>query len=142
MWRGEVASAGRQGRQRRWDRPERVYPADRLEVSVAESTRRRDERRLGALGIARATGTVLPSEPADVGAAGEPAVVAGVAGEWRVDPAAIGRPFTGRTAHRKGGTLVVHVIHQDVPFTPTMTDAVRHELDELASWLGLTTKGP
>ena len=37
-------------------------------------------------------------EPIDVGEAGEPAVVAGVAGEWRVDPEALGRDFEGRTA--------------------------------------------
>ena len=33
-----------------------------------------------------------------VGEAGEPAVVEGVKGEWRVDPAALGDDFEGRTA--------------------------------------------
>jgi uncharacterized protein YcaQ len=33
-----------------------------------------------------------------VGDAGEPAVVEGVKGEWRVDPAALGDEFEGRTA--------------------------------------------
>ena len=37
-------------------------------------------------------------EPWDVGAAGEPAVVEGVKGTWRVDPAQLGRPFAGRAA--------------------------------------------
>ncbi len=40
----------------------------------------------------------MPMEPADVGDAGEPAVVEGVKGEWRVDPAALGDEFEGRTA--------------------------------------------
>src|SRR5215211_5560587 len=40
----------------------------------------------------------MPVEPVDVGEAGEPAVVEGVKGEWRVDPAALGDDFEGRTA--------------------------------------------
>jgi hypothetical protein len=36
----------------------------------------------------------------------------------------------------------VHAIHEDVSFTRAMTDAVHHELDELASWLQLTALGP
>ena len=40
----------------------------------------------------------MPIEPVDVGDAGEPAVVEGVKGEWRVDPAALGADFEGRTA--------------------------------------------
>ncbi|HST67273.1 MAG TPA: crosslink repair DNA glycosylase YcaQ family protein [Mycobacteriales bacterium] len=107
MWRGEVAIAGRVGRQRRWDLPGRVYPAV-PEVSVEESERRRNERRLGALGIARPRGPVMPAEPVDVGAAGEPAVVEGVPGEWRVDPAQLGRPFTGRTALLSPFDRLVH----------------------------------
>ena len=42
------------------------------------------------------------------------------------------------TADRKAGTLVVHAIHEDLPFTGEVTEAVRHELDGLAAWLGLT----
>ena len=198
LWRGEVAVAGRRGRQRVWDRPERVYPADRPELPVAEARRQRDERRLRALGIARARTVVAPNEPADVGEAGEPAVVEGVPGEWRVHPEELGRPFRGRTAllspfdrlvhdrvrtadlfgfeyalemykpkaarrwgyfalpvlhhdalvgkvdataDRRGGTLVVHAVHEDVPFTPQITDAVRAELAGLADWLGLTLTG-
>ena len=33
-----------------------------------------------------------------MGEVGEPAVVEGVRGEWRVDPAQLGQPFTGRAA--------------------------------------------
>ncbi|MDV9169456.1 crosslink repair DNA glycosylase YcaQ family protein [Streptomyces sp. W16] len=95
--RGEVAIAGRAGRERLWDLASRVYP-DEPAVPVAEARRLRNERRLRALGIARATGTALPVEPAVVGEAGEPAVVAGVKGEWRVDPAYLERPFSGRAA--------------------------------------------
>jgi uncharacterized protein YcaQ len=37
-------------------------------------------------------------EPLDVGDAGEEAAVDGVKGTWRVDPALVGQPFTGRAA--------------------------------------------
>ena len=48
-------------------------------------------------------------EPADVGAAGEPAVVEGVDGEWRVDPALLpGQPFEGRTALLSPFDRLVH----------------------------------
>jgi uncharacterized protein len=95
--RGEVAVAGRQGRERLWDLSDRIYPDD--EVIPADQARRiRDEKRLRALGIARVQGPARPVEPDDVGPAGEPAVVEGVRGEWRVDPAQLDRPFTGRAA--------------------------------------------
>jgi uncharacterized protein YcaQ len=96
--RGEVAIAGRVGRERLWDLPERVYPADLEIPSVEEATRLRNERRLASLGIARRKARKVPIEPYDVGDAGEPAVVEGVKGEWRVDPAALGDDFGGRTA--------------------------------------------
>src|SRR5580692_10345428 len=78
--RGEVAVAGRKGRERLWDLAERVYP-DHPVVPAPEAERERDRRRLQALGIARFAGTELPGEPALVGRAGEPAVVEGVRGE-------------------------------------------------------------
>ena len=96
--RGEVAIAGRHGRQRLWDVPERVYPAGTPAISLEEASRERDRRRLRALGIARARGTAIPLDSVVVGDAGEPAVVEGVAGTWRVDPEALGKPFKGRTA--------------------------------------------
>ena len=98
MVRGEVAISGRVGRERVWDLPERVYPADVAVPSVEEAERERARRRLASLGIARQKGTALPVEPVIVGEAGEPAVVEGVKGEWRVDPAALGGDFEGRTA--------------------------------------------
>jgi hypothetical protein len=98
LGRGEVAINGRQGNQRLWDLSERVYPTGIEPVPREEAKRIRDERRLRGLGIARATGTVLPGEPIHVGDAGEPAVVEGSAGEWRVDPDQLRRPFPGRTA--------------------------------------------
>jgi uncharacterized protein YcaQ len=194
MMRGEVAIAGRVGRQRLWDLAERVYPADVAVPSVDEAHRAKNERRLAALGIARQKGTAMPMEPADVGDAGEPAMVEGTKGEWRVDPAALVENFEGRTAllspfdrlvhdriraqelfdfeytlemykpaanrrwgyfalpvlhhdrligkvdaaaDRKASVLRVHAIHEDVKFTRTMTKAVRSELEDLASWLGL-----
>ena len=191
--RGEIAAAGGTGRDRLWDLASRIYPDD--SVPPAEEARRLlDERRLSALGIARAKGTKLPLEPVDVGEAGEPAVVEGVRGQWRVDPTQLGRPFSGRaallspfdrlladrkrmselfefdyilemykpagarrwgyyalpilygdrlvgkldaTADRKEGELRVAAVHQDVPFTTAMTEAVEREITDLARWLEL-----
>jgi uncharacterized protein len=98
MMRGEVAIAGRVGRERLWDVPERVYPSNLQVPSVDEAELVKNERRLRSLGIARARTTKLPIEPVDVGDAGQPATVEGVAGEWRVDPEALDGDFEGRTA--------------------------------------------
>lgn len=197
--RGEVAVAGRRGRQRYWDLPERVYPADLPVLDLPTATRQRQERRLAALGIARADGPQMPGEPPYVGDAGEEAEVEGVPGTWRVHPAYLDLPFEGRTAllspfdrlvhdrvraeqlfdfeyvlemykpkdrrrwgyfalpvlhgdrlvgkldataDRTAGRLVVQALHQDVPFTPTVTGAVHAEVDDLAAWLGLEVSGP
>jgi hypothetical protein len=134
-------------------------------------------------------------EPVHVGAVGEPAVVEGVKGEWRIDPAYLVDDFEGRTAllspfdrlvhdrvrtqelfdfeyalemykpagkrrwgyfalpilhedrlvgkldaaaDRKASVLRVNAIHEDVKFTRAMTKAVLAELEDLASWLGLS----
>ena len=108
MHRGEVAIAGRTGRERLWDLPERVYPADLDVPSVEEAERRKNERRLAALGIARAAARAMPMEPVHVGDAGEPAVVEGVKGEWRVDPAYLDDGFEGRTALLSPFDRLVH----------------------------------
>ena len=195
MMRCEIAIAGRVGRERVWDLAERVYPAGLEVPSVEEAERIKNERRLRSLGIARAKGPKMPIEPIDVGEAGEPAVVEGTKGEWRVDPAALRNDFKGRTAllspfdrliydraralelfdfeytlemykpapkrrwgyfalpilhgdrlvgkldaavDRKAGRLRVNAIHEDVTFTRAMTKAVRAELEDLASWLGVS----
>jgi uncharacterized protein len=195
MMRGEVAIAGRVGRERLWNLAERVYPADVVVPSVAEAERGQNERRLASLGIARQKTRAMPVEPVHVGDAGEPAIVEGVKGEWRVDPAALGDEFEGRTAllspfdrlihdrvraeelfdfeytlemykpaakrrwgyyalpilhddrlvgkldavaDRKASVLRVNAIHEDVKFTRTMTKAVQAELEDLASWLGMS----
>ena len=96
--RGEVATSARRGKQRVWDIPSRVYPADIPLISVEEATRLRDDRRLKSLGIVREAGAEMPYEPAKVGNAGVRATVPGVPGFWRVDPEAIDQPFEGRTA--------------------------------------------
>ena len=197
--RGEVAIAARKGRQRLWDLAERLYPADVPQLSADEAERVRNERRLRALGIARESTVRLPVEPADVSVAGEEATIEGTQGIWRVDPEALGQPFTGRTAllspfdrlvhdrvrlaeifeyeytlemykpkaqrrwgyfalpilrddrlvgkldaaaDRKGGTLRVDAIHEDIPFTKADSNAVHDEIDALAAWLGLTVTGP
>jgi uncharacterized protein YcaQ len=199
IMRGEVAIAARVGRERLWDLAERVYPDDLAVPSVEEAERRKNERRLASLGIARQTARAMPMEPIDVGEAGEPAVVEGVKGEWRVDPTALGDDFEGRTAllspfdrlvhdrvralelfdfeytlemykpaanrrwgyfalpilhedrlvgkldaaaDRKASVLRVNAIHEDVKFTRAMTRAVRDELEDLASWLGLAAVDP
>jgi uncharacterized protein len=108
MMRGEVAIAGRVGRERLWDLAERVYPADVVVPSVDEAERAKNERRLSSLGIARPKRPAMPMEPADVGEAGEPAVVEGTKGEWRVDPAAVGKDFEGRTALLSPFDRLVH----------------------------------
>ena len=194
--RGEVAIAGRLGKERLWDLAGRVYPNDPI-VPRAEAEKIRNQRRLGALGIARARTMALPVEPADVGDAGEPAVVEGVKGEWRVDPAQLAQPFSGRTAllspfdrvlhdrkrtveifefdyqlemykpaaqrrwgyfalpilsgdrligkldataDRKVKVLRINAIHQDEPSDTATTAAVKTEIDDLASWLGLNVR--
>lgn len=87
--RGQVAVAGRVGRQRLWDLAERVLPADVEELSLPDALRERDRRRLRALGITR---------PRLVGEAGEEVLVEGVEGTWRVDPDATAEGFEGRAA--------------------------------------------
>lgn len=98
--RGEIAIAGRKGRERLVDLAERIYPEDPV-VPYAEAMRIRGEKRLRALGIARATGPECPVEPNDVGEVGEAATIEGVKGRWRVDPSyldSLGEPFQGRAA--------------------------------------------
>jgi uncharacterized protein YcaQ len=106
--RGQVAISGRLGRERLWDLPERVYPAEVEIPSVEEAERIKNERRLAALGIARAQARAMPMEPVHVGEVGEPAVVEGVRGEWRVDPRYLGDGFRGRTALLSPFDRLVH----------------------------------
>jgi uncharacterized protein YcaQ len=105
--RGEVAIAGRRGSDRLWDLAARVYP-DEPVIGRDEALRTRNLRRLRALGIARARGPECPVEPADVGDAGEPAVIDGVKGGWRVDPALLAQPFSGRAALLSPFDRLVH----------------------------------
>ncbi|HEV2784732.1 MAG TPA: crosslink repair DNA glycosylase YcaQ family protein [Actinophytocola sp.] len=196
--RGEVAVAGRSGRDRLWDLATRVYPDDPV-IPLDEALRIRNERRLRALGIACTRGPECPVEPADVGEVGVPAVVEGVKGTWRVDPTLLGQPFSGRaallspfdrlvhdrrrtvelfefdyrlemyqpaakrrwgyyalpilygdrlggklaaTADRTAGVLRVDAVHQDIPFTKTMTAAVDQEIKDLGHWLELDLTPP
>jgi len=108
MTRGEVAIAARSGRERLWDVAERVYPTDAVVPPVEEAQRIKNERRLAALGIARQKRQKMPMEPAHVGAAGEPAVVEGTKGEWRVDPSLLDGDFEGRTALLSPFDRLVH----------------------------------
>ncbi|WP_130449833.1 DNA glycosylase AlkZ-like family protein [Kribbella rubisoli] len=191
--RGEVAIAGRDGRDRLWDLASRIYP-DEPVVPLEKAARIREEQRLSSMGILRAKGPACPGEPLDAGEAGERAVVDGVRGEWRIDPELLGQPFTGRTAilspldrlvydrkrlgeifdfdyqlemykpvakrrwgyfalpilhndrlvgkvdamsDRKAGIFRVDAIHEDEPFSKTLTAAVHREIRDLAKWLRL-----
>lgn len=93
--RGEVAAAGREGREALWDLAERVY-LDQAPVPLEEAWAERARRTLVSLGLdrQRAGAGALGAPP------GEPAVVEGLRGRWRVDPAALARadePLAGRT---------------------------------------------
>ena len=81
---GEVAVVGREGRHRRWDLAERVYPKGMPEYELDDATRLLDERRLQAAGIAKQKSPWSP-----VGEAGEPAVIEGSTRKYRVDPEAL-----------------------------------------------------
>ena len=105
--RGEVAVAGRIGRQRLWDVADRVYP-EFEPLPADEARRRREERRLRSLGIARAKNAVVPGEPISVGDAGVPVTIEGVDGEWRAHADALDQPFTGRTALLSPFDRLVH----------------------------------
>jgi uncharacterized protein YcaQ len=87
--RGEVAIAGREGKQRLWDLAERVYPKGMAAVPANEAHQIVNQRRLKSLGIAR---------PKIVGEMGEPVEVEDTTGEWRVDPTVTPGDFEGRTA--------------------------------------------
>lgn len=95
--RGEVSVAGWRGRDKLWDLAERVYP-DGSELSVDEALCLRAERRLRSLGIARPRPPASQLESLDLSTVGEPAVVEGVRGAWRVDPALLDQSFEGRAA--------------------------------------------
>ncbi len=81
---GEVAVVGREGRARRWDLAERVYPQNLPVYALDEAERLLNERRLQAAGIAKQKSPWTP-----VGEAGEPAVVEGSTRKYRVDPEAL-----------------------------------------------------
>ena len=99
--RGEVAVSSARAASGSGTSPSGCCPTTRR-CPRQEAAAERDRRRLVSLGIARATATRMPGgEPNDVADAGEPAVVEGVRGTWRVDPEqleALDRPFRGRTA--------------------------------------------
>lgn len=82
--RGEVAIVGREGRRRRWDLAERVYPNDLPQYEEAEAAHLLEERMLQAAGIAKPNHWWNP-----VGTAGEAATVEGSRWKFRVDPEAV-----------------------------------------------------
>ena len=103
LQRDEVAvvglSGGPGGREKLWDLAERVY-GDAPLPDPDEALAERDRRRLASLGIARPTGPQDRAEPSYVRDAGEPAVIEGVRGKWRVEPSLLDglEDFEGRAA--------------------------------------------
>jgi hypothetical protein len=85
MRQGQVAIVGREGRHKRWDLAERVYPTDLPEYAEEEATQMLRRRTLQAAGIAKEGDRWWNA----VGKAGEPAVVEGSKWKFRVDPEAI-----------------------------------------------------
>jgi uncharacterized protein YcaQ len=83
--RGDVAIVGREGRHRRWDLAERVYPQDLPAYTAEDAAALLQERRLQASGIAR------PHRYwSGVGAGtGEAVVVEDTSVRFRVDPEAL-----------------------------------------------------
>lgn len=81
---GVVAIAGREGRHRRWDLAERIYPSGLPEYDAEEAEHLGDERRLQAAGLGREK-----SPWTRVGMAGEQVTIEGLRTTWRVDPAAL-----------------------------------------------------
>jgi uncharacterized protein len=95
---GEVAVSGRRGRDRLWDLADRVHHSDIPTIPLDEARRVRNERRLRAQGVVPLATPDLPAETTRIGDAGLDATIEGVRGKWRVDAAALDRPFEGRTA--------------------------------------------
>jgi uncharacterized protein YcaQ len=89
---GVTAVTARAGADRVWDLAERFLPVDGPRMTLEEAERELARRRLRRQGVIR----VGSSE--DVGDLGREATIEGVRGKWRVDPEALDRPFTGRTA--------------------------------------------
>ena len=106
--RGEVAVAGRAGRQRLWDLAERVYPPAAEVIPLAAARRVLAVRRLRALGIARPEALGVAGKPYLEEVDGEPAEVDGTSGRWVVDPTAVGQDFEGRTALLSPFDRLVH----------------------------------
>jgi uncharacterized protein YcaQ len=46
------------------------------------------------------------------------------------------------TVDRKARVLVVNAIHEDVPFNRAIAAGVRHEIEDLATWLGVDVASP
>ena len=93
---GEVAIVGREGRHRRWDLAERVYPPGLADYEEAEAEQLLAERRLQAAGLAKQRSPWTP-----VGDAGVAVVIDGSPRKYRVDPealAALGDDTPGRVA--------------------------------------------
>ena len=105
--RGEVAIAGRVGRQRLWDLPERVYPRVKA-VPLSKARTILASRRVRSLGIARPKVVGVSGERYWEDVHGEPAEVEGATGEWVVDPEALERDFEGRTALLSPFDRLVH----------------------------------
>src|SRR5215472_10360737 len=136
--RGHVAISGRSGRERYWDLPERVHPAYvglpfKGRTALLSPFDRLIHDRIRAEQLFGFEYILEMYKPKDKRRWGYFAL-----------PVLHGDRLVGKldaTADRKAGSLVVNAIHQDAPFTKTMTAAVRAEIQDLATWLGLDVTG-
>ena len=96
--RGEVATAGRDGREKLWDLAERIYPDDPV-PDVEEARRLRDQKRLAHARHRPGEGRPRCRRSRTTWA--RPASrrwSRASRATWRVDPTLLGRPFEGRAA--------------------------------------------
>ena len=88
----------REGRERLWDLADRVYPDEDVVPATGGSRAAATGAAWRRWGSRGAGGRSAPSSLWTSAWLGEPAVVEGSAGTWRVDPEQLGRPFRGRAA--------------------------------------------
>lgn len=94
--RGDIATAGWEGKERLWDLATRVYP-DGPEIGLQEGYELRAERRLRSLGIDRRRVSTMAGLQLTVDF-GEPVSIDGVPGRWRVHPDYLDDDFDPRAA--------------------------------------------
>jgi uncharacterized protein YcaQ len=153
--RGEVAVAGRRGRDRLWDLAERVYQ-DVPVLPADEAVRVRGEWRVDPAYLDQSfAGRAALLSPFDRLVHDRARAQEIFEFDYQLEmyqpvakrrwgyyalPVLYGDRLVGKVdakADRKGGVLAVNAVHQDVPFTAAMTAAIDEEIASLADWLTL-----